>query len=146
MHPPLPTRLLTDTKQENATAIVIEHRFYGESNPLPDLSSESLKLHTIQQAIDDLEYFAKNVKLPQPDGDAVAPGQAPWVLIGGSYAGALASFTMVKCVRFALRAVCGICADEEFFSIAASRTCSRPRTPRQASSRASCRSAPAPHT
>ena len=75
---------------------MLEHRFYGLSNPYPDLSVASLKVHTIQQAIDDLEYFAKNVKLPQPNGDSVAPGQAPWVLIGGSYSGALTSFTVVK--------------------------------------------------
>ena len=91
---------------------MLEHRYYGLSNPFDDLSDEHLRFHTIQQAIDDLEYFAKNVKLPQPDGDAVAPGQAPWVLIGGSYAGALASFTMVKCVWVQLCAVCRICADE----------------------------------
>ncbi|RPD60565.1 peptidase S28 [Lentinus tigrinus ALCF2SS1-7] len=81
---------------QNGSAIVLEHRYYGESSPFDDLSDASLKYHTIQQAIDDLEYFAKNVKLPQPDGDAVAPGQAPWVLFGGSYAGALTSFTMVN--------------------------------------------------
>ena len=96
MHPPLPTRLLTDTKQENATAIVIEHRFYGESNPLPDLSSESLKLHTIQQAIDDLKYFAENVVLPMPNGDQLTPDKAPWVMMGGSYSGALTSWVMTK--------------------------------------------------
>ena len=75
---------------------MLEHRYYGLSNPYPDLSVKSLKFHTIQQAIDDLEYFAKNVKLAQPDGDSVKPGQAPWVLIGGSYSGALTSFTLVK--------------------------------------------------
>ncbi|KAI0650408.1 peptidase S28 [Trametes meyenii] len=80
----------------NGAAIVLEHRYYGLSNPFPDLSVKSLKYHTIQQAIDDLEYFAKNVVLPQPDGDSVKPGQAPWILIGGSYAGALTSFTMVN--------------------------------------------------
>ena len=85
-------------QEQSGAAIVLEHRFYGLSNPLPDLSSQSLKLHTIQQAIDDLEYFAQNVKLPQPDGASVAPGKAPWVLIGGSYSGALTSFTMVKYV------------------------------------------------
>ena len=37
--------------------------------------------------IDDLEYFAKNVDLPMPGGDDVAPGKAPWILIGGSYSG-----------------------------------------------------------
>ncbi|KAI0638520.1 peptidase S28 [Trametes polyzona] len=76
--------------------IVLEHRYYGLSNPFPDLSVKSLKFHTIQQAIDDLEYFAKTVDLPMPGGDALKPGQAPWILIGGSYSGALTSFTMVN--------------------------------------------------
>ena len=67
---------------------MLEHRFYGLSNPTDNLTSENLKLHTIQQAIDDLEYFAKNVVLPQPDGDKVTPDKAPWVLVGGSYSGA----------------------------------------------------------
>ena len=71
----------------DGSAIVIEHRFYGLSNPYPDLSVKSLKLHTIQQAIDDLEYFAKNVNLPMPGGDSVGPDKAPWVLVGGSYSG-----------------------------------------------------------
>ncbi|KAI0832760.1 peptidase S28 [Trametes gibbosa] len=76
--------------------IVLEHRYYGLSNPYDDLSVKSLKFHTIQQAIDDLEYFAKRADLPMPGGDALKPGQAPWVLIGGSYSGALTSFTMVN--------------------------------------------------
>lgn len=48
---------------------------------------ESLRLHTIQQAIDDLAYFAYNVNLPMPGGDKVTPDEAPWILVGGSYAG-----------------------------------------------------------
>jgi hypothetical protein len=31
-----------------------------------------------------------------PGGDAVKPGQAPWILIGGSYSGALTGWTMVN--------------------------------------------------
>jgi hypothetical protein len=65
----------------------LEHRFFGQSNPIDNLKSESLKLLTIQQAIDDLEYFAKNVVLPQPNGDQLTPDEAPWVLVGGSYSG-----------------------------------------------------------
>ncbi|KAH9855013.1 peptidase S28 [Lenzites betulinus] len=76
--------------------IVLEHRYYGLSNPYGDLSVQSLKYHTVQQAIDDLEYFAKNVDLPMAGGDALKVGQAPWVLVGGSYSGALTSFTMVN--------------------------------------------------
>lgn len=83
-------------QQENGSTIVLEHRFYGFSNPYPDLSVASLKYHTIQQAIDDLEYFAKNVHLPMPGGDQLTPDKAPWILIGGSYSGALTSWTMVN--------------------------------------------------
>ena len=81
---------------QNGSTIVLEHRYYGLSNPYDDLSVQSLQFHTIQQAIDDLDYFARNVVLPQPDGAAVKPGQAPWVLVGGSYSGALTSFAMTK--------------------------------------------------
>lgn len=83
-------------QQENGATIVLEHRYYGLSTPTPDLSAPNLKYHTIQQAIDDLEYFAKNVKFAMPGGDSVGPDVAPWVLIGGSYSGALTSWTMVK--------------------------------------------------
>ena len=56
---------------------MLEHRYYGLSNPYDDLSVASLKFHTIQQAVDDLEYFAKNVVLPQPDVREVPrPGPA----------------------------------------------------------------------
>ncbi|KAF5387993.1 hypothetical protein D9615_000647 [Tricholomella constricta] len=82
-------------QQQNGSTIVLEHRFYGFSNPRPDLSVESLKLHTLQQAIDDLVYFAQTVNLPMPGGDQVTPDKAPWILIGGSYSGALTSWTMV---------------------------------------------------
>lgn len=83
-------------QQQNGATIVLEHRFYGYSNPYNNLSSTSLRVHTLPQAIDDLVYFANNVDLPMPGGDAVKPGQAPWVLIGGSYSGALTSFTVVN--------------------------------------------------
>jgi hypothetical protein len=95
----LTNRTITGTtaQKNNGSVVILEHRFYGLSNPAPDLSGKSLQgLHTIQQAIDDLEYFAFNVKLPQPDGDNLTPDKAPWILAGGSYSGALTSWTMVK--------------------------------------------------
>ncbi|KAH8995335.1 serine carboxypeptidase S28-domain-containing protein [Lactarius akahatsu] len=81
-------------QQQKGATIVIEHRFYGLSNPYPDLSVASFKYHTIDQAINDLAFFAKSVILPFPGGDKVSPAYAPWVLIGGSYAGALTAFTL----------------------------------------------------
>ncbi|KAG7443164.1 uncharacterized protein BT62DRAFT_935498 [Guyanagaster necrorhizus] len=83
-------------QQENGAVIVLEHRFYGLSNPYPNLTVDSLRLHTLQQAIDDLVYFAENVDLPMPNGGALGPDKAPWILIGGSYSGALTSWTIVN--------------------------------------------------
>ncbi|KAJ8495770.1 hypothetical protein ONZ51_g1545 [Trametes cubensis] len=78
----------------NGSVVLLEHRFFGQSNPYPDLTTESLRVLTLQQAIDDHEYFIENVQLPIPGGDQVGPDKAPWVLFGGSYPGALASYTL----------------------------------------------------
>ncbi|KAG6854358.1 hypothetical protein C0991_007863 [Blastosporella zonata] len=83
-------------QQQNASTIVIEHRFYGFSNPYPDLTVNSLRVHNLEQAVNDLVYFAQNVVLPMPGGNQVTPDKAPWILIGGSYSGALTSWTMVN--------------------------------------------------
>ena len=80
----------------NGSVVLLEHRFFGQSNPYPDLTTESLRVLTLQQAIDDHEYFIENVQLPIPGGDQVGPDKAPWVLFGGSYPGALASYTLYK--------------------------------------------------
>ncbi|KAK1218111.1 hypothetical protein PQX77_019210 [Marasmius sp. AFHP31] len=81
----------------NGSPVVLEHRFYGLSNPVEDLKGATFaKYHSIEQAMEDLEYFAKNVELPMVDGGEVAPGKAPWILVGGSYMGALTAWTMVK--------------------------------------------------
>ncbi|KAJ3558315.1 hypothetical protein NM688_g1003 [Phlebia brevispora] len=81
-------------QQENGATVLLEHRYYGLSNPFGDLSVQSLEYHTISQAIADLVYFAENVQLPMPGGNSVSATTTPWVLIGGSYSGALTAWTM----------------------------------------------------
>ncbi|KAF7364825.1 Peptidase S28 [Mycena venus] len=83
-------------QQVNGAVVLLEHRFFGLSNPLPDLTVESLKLLTTQQAIDDFEYFSKNVVLPMTNGNKISSATTPWILTGGSYSGALTSWTMVN--------------------------------------------------
>lgn len=83
-------------QQQNGATVMLEHRFYGFSNPYQNLSVASLQVHTIPQAIDDLAYFANNVQLPMPGGDQLSPANAPWILVGGSYAGALTSYTLLN--------------------------------------------------
>ncbi|OAA60147.1 Peptidase S28 [Cordyceps fumosorosea ARSEF 2679] len=77
-------------------AIALEHRFYGESTPIGSGSTpntQTLQPLTLENAIDDLVYFARNVKLPfDPDGLS-HPDRAPWTLSGCSYSGALSAWT-----------------------------------------------------
>lgn len=87
------------SQHQNGSTIILEHRFYGLSNPYNNLTVSSLSVHTIQQAVDDLVYFAQNVQLPMPNGNELGPTKAPWILIGGSYSGALVSWTMNKWAR-----------------------------------------------
>ncbi|VDC02130.1 unnamed protein product [Peniophora sp. CBMAI 1063] len=80
----------------NGATVLIEHRFFGNSNPNYEMTVDYLQYLTVQQAIDDLVYFAQTVTLPFTGGDAVKPDQAPWVIVGGSYSGALAAYAMAN--------------------------------------------------
>ncbi|KAG9096169.1 hypothetical protein FRC07_010976 [Ceratobasidium sp. 392] len=80
----------------NGAVVFLEHRYFGQSNPYPNLNDTSLKYLSVDQAIEGeyLDYFANHVHLPMPGGDQVPASKAPWILIGGSYPGALTSWTM----------------------------------------------------
>ena len=77
----------TIAQQLNGATVMLEHRFFGESNPYPNSTTQSLRVLTIQQAIDDLVYFSQTVDLPMKNGDQVKPHMVPWILVGGSYSG-----------------------------------------------------------
>jgi len=76
------------TKATGGVGVIIEHRYYGKSWPVANLSTESLRFLTIDQSIADQAYFAQNVRFPGlEDVDLTAPN-TPWIAYGGSYAGA----------------------------------------------------------
>lgn len=83
-------------QEVQGAAIMIEHRYWGDSSPYNNLNSETLQYLTLDQSLRDLINFAHNVKLPfdaslsAPDG--TSPDKAPWVYSGGSYPGALATW------------------------------------------------------
>ncbi|SRR5258706_5210846 len=52
------------TQENYGAIIVLEYRFFGLSNPYPDLSQTSLAVHPLENAIDDLVYFANNLEGP----------------------------------------------------------------------------------
>ncbi|CAK7263729.1 hypothetical protein SEPCBS119000_000631 [Sporothrix epigloea] len=69
--------------------VILEHRYYGESSPYDELNVKHLEFLTVDQAMRDLTYFAENWVPPFDTSGKSSPAHAPWVLVGGSYSGAL---------------------------------------------------------
>ena len=82
-------------KATGGVGVILEHRYYGESWPVKDSSTENLRFLTTDQALADTAYFAQHVVFPGlEDVDLSANGTA-WVAYGGSYAGAFVAFLRV---------------------------------------------------
>ncbi|EFQ25760.1 serine carboxypeptidase S28 [Colletotrichum graminicola] len=77
----------------NGVGIILEHRYYGRSYPTPDFSTKNLRFLTTDQALADTAYFAQHVVFPGKLAtlNLTAPG-TPWIMYGGSYAGAFVAF------------------------------------------------------
>ncbi|KJK61557.1 Serine carboxypeptidase S28 [Aspergillus parasiticus SU-1] len=73
--------------------ILIEHRYWGDSSPYEELTAETLQYLTLEQSILDLTHFAETVQLEFDTSNSSNAPKAPWVLVGGSYSGALAAWT-----------------------------------------------------
>ncbi|UNI18016.1 hypothetical protein JDV02_004317 [Purpureocillium takamizusanense] len=81
------------TKATGGVGVVLEHRYYGTSYPTEDVTVENLRFLTTEQALADNAYFARHVRFPGLENvNLTAPG-TPWIMYGGSYAGAIAAFT-----------------------------------------------------
>lgn len=81
------------TKATGGVGLILEHRYYGTSFPVPDLTTKNLRFLSTEQALADTAYFAKHIEFPGLEHlDLTAPG-TPWIIYGGSYAGGFAAFT-----------------------------------------------------
>mmetsp|Transcript_16669 Transcript_16669/g.39908 ORF Transcript_16669/g.39908 Transcript_16669/m.39908 type:complete len:511 (+) Transcript_16669:16-1548(+) len=78
-------------QEHGALILALEHRYYGESIPTADLSTESLKFLSSRQALADISTFhsviSKRHKLP---------ADTKWISFGGSYPGMLAAWCRSK--------------------------------------------------
>lgn len=72
--------------------ILMEHRYWGNSSPYSVLTTENLTYLTLENAIADTTYFANNVQLPFDTNGSSNAQNAPWVMAGGSYSGALTAW------------------------------------------------------
>ena len=94
-------------KAVGGAVVILEHRYWGQSSPFSELSVKNLRYLTLENAVRDLGYFAKNFVLPDDhvddsvdingtwSGNADADVKSPWIFTGGSYAGALAAWSAV---------------------------------------------------
>jgi len=79
-------------KRVQGATILMEHRYWGHSSPCSKLTTKNLQYLTLENAIADCTNFAQNVVLPFAAPNGSRPDAAPWVLIGGSYSGALTAW------------------------------------------------------
>lgn len=79
-------------RELGGAVVMVEHRYYGDSTPYKVQSTKALQYHTLDQAVADFALLAREIKLPfDTSGQSNAP-DAPWIWVGGSYAGALAGW------------------------------------------------------
>jgi len=76
-------------RNEGAAMVLLEHRYYGESHPTPDLGVKSLAWLSSRQALADLAAFTEWMKVEEGL-------TGPWVALGGSYPGSLAAWYRQK--------------------------------------------------
>ncbi|XP_011160113.1 putative serine protease K12H4.7 [Solenopsis invicta] len=67
-----------------------EHRFYGQSKPTKDISSENLQYLNADQALADLAYFIETKKKEKNLEKSTV------IVVGGSYAGNMAAWARLK--------------------------------------------------
>ncbi|KAI6282893.1 hypothetical protein MCOR21_001292 [Pyricularia oryzae] len=75
--------------------VIIEHRYFGESNPFSQYTVANLSHLNLNNSIADMVNFARTAKLPFANGNASAtdPSRVPWINVGSSYSGSLADWT-----------------------------------------------------
>jgi hypothetical protein len=72
----------------NGLGVILEHRYYGTSFPVPDLSTENMRFLTTDQALADMAYFAQNVVFEGLEHLNLTSHKNAYIAYGGSYAGA----------------------------------------------------------
>jgi len=96
----LSTDYLRDTQiQQLAEAtgglfVALEHRFYGQSQPSKFTVEKLIKLHTLEQSLEDFAYFIRSAS--NSTGLPHLPSSTKWIVAGCSYSGALAAWMRTK--------------------------------------------------
>ncbi|KAK4495861.1 hypothetical protein PRZ48_013129 [Zasmidium cellare] len=92
----------TLAKATGGIAVVLEHRYYGDSFPVTranrsePLTLEDYRFLTVQQALADQAFFARNVRFPGHSDVDLTAANTPYFAIGCSYPGAVTAFERIQ--------------------------------------------------
>ena len=76
-----------------AAVYSLEHRFYGKSQPTLNWTTDSLKYLSFEQGLADAAFFIESINA---EFKTKYGSEAKWVIIGGSYAGAMSAWFRFK--------------------------------------------------
>ena len=74
--------------QFGAAMFVLEHRYYGQSKPTGDLSTENMKFLSSRQSLEDAGLFISAMNQRY--------NLSTWITFGGSYAGSLSAWMRLR--------------------------------------------------
>ncbi|KAF2725215.1 extracelular serine carboxypeptidase [Polychaeton citri CBS 116435] len=80
----------------NGLGIIIENRYYGDSYPFEESTTDNLRFLSTEQTIADNAYLAQHATFPgvNSSGHSLNAPDTPWIMYGGSLAGGQVAFTM----------------------------------------------------
>ena len=78
----------------NGLGVILENRYYGKSFPFESSTTDQLAYLTTEQTIADNAYFAQHAVFPGVDEEDLTAPNTPWILYGGSLAGAQTAFSV----------------------------------------------------
>ena len=76
-----------------AAIVKIEHRYFGKSSPVRDLSTSNMQYNTPQNSIANNVNFARHVVFPFDPTSSSTALKTPWVIVGRSMSGASVAWT-----------------------------------------------------
>jgi len=83
--------ITTQAEQYGALLVALEHRFYGQSVPNNDSSTNNLMYLSSSQALEDMVTFHEQIQT-----QFQLPANTKWIVFGGSYSGALSAWARLK--------------------------------------------------
>uniref|UniRef100_A0A7I4CCV6 Serine carboxypeptidase S28 family protein n=1 Tax=Physcomitrium patens TaxID=3218 RepID=A0A7I4CCV6_PHYPA len=88
--------LLVLAKKFGAAVVSLEHRYYGESSPFEELTTDNLKYLSSKQALFDLASYRNFYQESINKKFNTTEKENPWIVFGVSYPGALSAWFRLK--------------------------------------------------